>query len=279
MTSQTPPTQQPSEALSPADTTDDYSLADYRPDSTIRWGLPQFFVGLAVFVVIIAAMNLLALALPRGAQGPLLFVAVLVGYGALFGTALLAAKRRGIGSLARDFGLRFRPIDLLIGLGIGLAAKIVGVIVAVPLVGLSGGTPTSNVPLQDDLVWIVLNTVVATTLVAPIVEELFFRGLLLRAVRNGILRGRATHPRTEPPSPSRVRSALLGSVLISSAAFMLVHLYQAPDLATLLVLGSSTLLLGLANAALATRTGRLGPGIVAHIVFNGLALLGLLAIS
>jgi membrane protease YdiL (CAAX protease family) len=267
MTSQTPPTQQPSEALSPADTTDDYSLADYRPDSTIRWGLPQFFVGLAVFVVIIAAMNLLALALPRGAQGPLLFVAVLVGYGALFG------------SLARDFGLRFRPIDLLIGLGIGLAAKIVGVIVAVPLVGLSGGTPTSNVPLQNDLVWIVLNTVVATTLVAPIVEELFFRGLLLRAVRNGILRGRATHPRTEPPSPSRVRSALLGSVLISSAAFMLVHLYQAPDLATLFVLGSSTLILGLVNAVLATRTGRLGPGIVAHAVFNGLALLGLLAIS
>jgi hypothetical protein len=38
----------------------------------------------------------------------------------------------------------------------------------------------------------------------------------------------------------RVRRALLGSVLISSVAFMLVHLYQTPDLTTLVVLGSAT---------------------------------------
>jgi membrane protease YdiL (CAAX protease family) len=279
MTSQMPPTPPPGTAHSPAEASADYSSADYRPGSAVRWGLPQFFIGLVAFVAVVVAVNLLALALPRDAQGPLLFAAVLAGYGALFGTALLASKRRGTGSLARDFGLSFRPVDLAIGLGVGLAAKIVGVLVAIPLVGLSGGTPTSNVPLQNDFLWTVLNTVIATTLVAPVVEELFFRGMLLRAIRNGILRGPAAHPRNEPPSPSLVRSALLGSVLISSAAFMLVHLYQALDLPTLLVLGSSTLILGLANAVLATRTGRLGPGIVAHIVFNGVALLGLLALS
>ena len=102
---------------------------------------------------------------------------------------------------------------------------------------------------------------------------------LLRAIRNGVLRGRASHPRTAPPSAARARGALLASILISSVAFMAMHLYQAPDLTTLLVLGTSTLVLGLANAALATRTGRLGPGIVAHMVFNGVALLGFFATS
>jgi membrane protease YdiL (CAAX protease family) len=271
-----PPTP-PSAAHFPADAAQDYSSADYRPGPAIRWGLPQFAIGLGAFVVIIVAVNVLALFLPTDAQGPLLFAAVLAGYGALFVTTLLASRRRGTGSLGRDFGLRFRPVDLAIGLGVGIAAKIAGAVVAVPLVGLTGGVPTSNVPAQNDLVWIVLNTVVATTLVAPVVEELFFRGLLLRAIRNGLLRGRAAHPRADPPDARRVRRALLGSVLISSAVFMLVHLYQAPDLTTLLVLGSSTLLLGLANAVLATRTGRLGPGIVAHMVFNGVTVLGFLA--
>lgn len=276
MTNRTPPTPQ-SAAYSPADETEDYSSAGYSPEPSIRWGMPQFAIGLAAFVAIIVAVNVLALFLPLDAQGPLLFAAVLAGYGALFITMLLASHRRGSGSLARDFGLRFRPVDLAVGIGAGIAAKIAGVIVSIPLVGLTGGVPTSNVPAQNDLVWIVLNTVVATTLVAPVVEELFFRGLLLRSIRNGILRGRASHPRTDPPDARRVRRALLGSVLISSAVFMLVHLYQAPDLTTLLVLGSSTLLLGLANAVLATRTGRLGPGIVAHVVFNGVAVLGFLA--
>lgn len=276
MTNPTPPSPQ-SAAHSPADEPEDYSSAGYSPGPSIRWGLPQFAIGLAAFVAIIVAVNVLALFLQPDAQGPLLFAAVLAGYGALFVTVLLASRRRGTGSLARDFGLRFRPVDLAIGIGVGIGAEIAGVIVAIPLVGLTGGVPTSNVPAQNDLVWIVLNTVMATTLVAPVVEELFFRGLLLRAIRNGILRGRASHPRTDPPDSRRVRRALLGSVLISSAVFMLVHLYQAPDLTTLLVLGSSTVLLGLANAVLATRTGRLGPGIVAHMVFNGVAVLGFLA--
>jgi membrane protease YdiL (CAAX protease family) len=279
MTHPTPPTHPQNEAHSPADGADDYSSIEYKPDPTTRWGLPQFAIGLGAFVALIVAVNVLALFLPREAQGPLLFAAVIVAYGALFATALVASRRRGSGSLARDFGLRLRPVDLAIGLGVGLGAKIAGVIVAIPLVGLTGGVPTSNIPVQDDLVWIVLNTVIATTLVAPIVEELFFRGLLLRAIRNGVLRGRASHPRADAPSPARVRSALVTSVLVSSAAFMIVHLYQAPDVTTLLVLGSSTLLLGLANAVLATRTGRLGPGIVAHMVFNGVALLGFFALA
>lgn len=281
MTHQTPPIPltPPSGAHSPAEAADDYSSIGYRPDAAIRWGLPQFAIGIGLFVAILIVVNALALFVPRAAQSPLLFAAVLAGYGALFLSALHAARSRGTGSLARDFGLRFRPVDLATGLGVGIAAKIVGVIIAIPLVGLTGGVPTSNVPVQSDLVWIVLNTVVATTLVAPLVEELFFRGLLLRAIRNGVLRGRASHPRTAPPSAARARSALLASILISSVAFMAMHLYQAPDLTTLLVLGTSTLVLGLANAALATRTGRLGPGIVAHMVFNGVALLGFFATS
>ncbi|KQP54745.1 CPBP family intramembrane glutamic endopeptidase [Agreia sp. Leaf283] len=283
MTQQTPPTPPP-DAPSPAEdplerASVDYSTADYFPSPVIRWGLPQFAIGLLAFVVMVVAVNVVSLFVPLEAQGFLLFAAVILGYGALFATVLVASRRHGTGSLARDFGLRIAPVDLAIGLGVGVAAKIAGVVVAVPLVSMTGGAPTSNVPVENDVVWIVLNTVVATTLVAPVVEELFFRGLLLRAIRNGVLRGRASRPRTTRPSAARIRAALVGSIVASSVLFMAIHLYQAPDVTTLLVLGSSTLLLGLANAVLATRTGRLGPGIVAHAVFNGVALLGLLAVS
>ncbi|SKB01677.1 hypothetical protein SAMN06295879_3306 [Agreia bicolorata] len=272
MTNSTPPTP-PIAAHSPADASDDYSSIEYRPSAAIQWGLPQFGMGIGAFIAIVIAVNALSPFLPRDAQSPLLFAAVLVGYGALFLTTLHAARSRGTGSLAHDFGLRFRAADLAIGLRVGIAVKVVGVIIAIPLVGLTGGVPISNVPVQSDLIWTILNTVIATTLVAPVVEELFFRGLLLRAIRNGILRGRTSQPRTASPSSARKRGALLASVLISSAAFMAMHLYQAPNVATLVALGISTFLLGLANAALATRTGRLGPSIVAHMVFNGLALL------
>jgi membrane protease YdiL (CAAX protease family) len=77
---------------------------------------------------------------------------------------------------------------------------------------------------------------------APLVEELFFRGLLFRA-----LLGRA-------PVPVPV------AVVVSALLFALAH-FEAVQFAGLAVFG-------VVLALLAWRTGRLMPGIGAHAAFN-----------
>ena len=82
---------------------------------------------------------------------------------------------------------------------------------------------------------------------APLVEELFFRGLLLRSLAR--------------------RFGPVVATLGSAVAFGLAH-FELLQLAALI-------LFGLVLALLAERTGRLGPGIVAHATFNAATVLTL----
>jgi membrane protease YdiL (CAAX protease family) len=79
--------------------------------------------------------------------------------------------------------------------------------------------------------------------VAPVVEELFFRGLVLRSLER------------------RVGTAW--AVVGSAVAFGLAHfeLLQLPALVGV----------GVVCGVLAVRTGRLGPGIFVHAAFNAVA--------
>jgi membrane protease YdiL (CAAX protease family) len=87
---------------------------------------------------------------------------------------------------------------------------------------------------------------------APLVEELFFRGLLLRSLRR--------------------RMPDWAAVALSAVAFGIAHGSALPVDAVLLVMISLTAF-GAILAVLALRTGRLGPGIVTHAVFNLFTLL------
>ena len=84
---------------------------------------------------------------------------------------------------------------------------------------------------------------------APVIEELFFRGLLLRALK--------------------ARIGSVGAVIASGVLFGLAHFepLQLPVLA----------LFGVVLGMVALRTGRLGPGICAHAAFNSLAVYSLLS--
>jgi membrane protease YdiL (CAAX protease family) len=53
--------------------------------------------------------------------------------------------------------------------------------------------------------------------------------------------------------------------------FMALHLYQSTEPALLFVLGLATLTLGVLNAVIVYVTQRLGPAIVAHMVYNGIS--------
>lgn len=166
------------------------------------------------------------------------------------GVPVLASRHRGSGSLATDFGLWARWPDAA-----GLVAGAVCQLLALPalyflvqrLTGdLDVSRPARELADRVDGAALVL-VALAVTFAAPVVEELFYRGLMLRAAARRF-------------GPS-------WAVIGTSAVFGLSHfqLVQFPGLFGF----------GVVLALLAVRTGRLGASIAAHIAFNGVAVVGL----
>ncbi|QEO09522.1 CPBP family intramembrane glutamic endopeptidase [Protaetiibacter larvae] len=166
-----------------------------------------------------------------------------------------AGRRYGTGSARTDTGLRLRVIDLGIGLLAGLVLRLLAEWIAPSSTGapaLDGTTAPALPPVPELLV-----LVVGGVLVAPLVEELFFRGLLQRSA-SGLVRGG--------------RSArIIVAVLVSTPLFVLLHLALAAPAnwgGVAVVTGIS----GLGFGLLAAITRRLGAAILAHGVFNALGL-------
>lgn len=247
-------------------------LPGYRPDERMRWGLWDATIAILVFMGLVLAGALLVALTPLGDladQAPEAadLVAAVVAYGALVALVVRASRRKGLGSLSRDFGLRLRLVDLGLGLALGVAVKIASVLLTAVVIAGSGHAPaTGNLVVSDDTLWVVLNAVLIAVIVAPIAEELLFRGLVLRAVYNTVARWRG-HP--QPPDLVTQARASALAILVSAAAFTLLHLYQSSDPVLLTILGLSTMVLGLVNGYVTLRTGRMGAAIVAHVVFNG----------
>ena len=249
----------------------------YSPPAGVRWGLRQAVAGLALFAAVIAVASVLVAIGAVEGSDVAQFVLSLFGYGVLVGVAVYSSRRLGLGSLAKDFWLRLRPVDLAIGLGIGLLAKILSVVwgaVAIAMFGLP--EQQSNLVLSTDTFWLVMNGVVVVAIVAPIVEELYLRGLVMQAVRNAVLRrGGREQPASEPVQ----RTAVLVSIALSALVFMALHLYQSTDATLLTALALGTLTLGVVNGVIVYLTRRLGAAIVAHMVFNGTSVATLLLVG
>lgn len=145
-------------------------------------------------------------------------------------------------SVATGFGLSIRPIDLLWGIGVGLLLRVAAILIEITVYGRAAPAAT----LDDG--WLLFTAVLPPTVIAPVVEELFFRGLLLRTLER--LAGRDT------------------VVAVSSTAFAARHLLTATTLAQLLVVGLSTFAFGVAAGALAVVTRRIGGAIIAHVALN-----------
>ncbi len=163
----------------------------------------------------------------------------------------LASQRAGSGSMVADYGLRFRPIDV-VGLGIGVLCSLVLIrLVYLPLEALWPAT-FSQTKLNEnaqDLVdsaggsaWVVVAVVVVG---APLMEELFYRGLLQRSLA------------------SRYSEGLV--VVGVAALFALVH-FRPIEIPGLFVIG-------LVFGFVALRTGRLGMAIMIHAGFNATGIL------
>lgn len=176
------------------------------------------------------------------------------------GTALFAASQqigdRAAYAFRRVYGLAIRPLDVPLGIAVGLAGQFLLVPVlelpllpfvphlfkrlSAPALSLTAGESGFRLAVLGVLI----------CLGSPLVEEIFFRGLLFRGLL-GATRDRAGWP---------AGRAVIFSALVSGVIFGLVH-FEALQLIALC--GFGTVL-----AVLAARTGRLGPGIIAHMTFN-----------
>lgn len=218
-----------------------------------KWGIGDAIAGFLIGNTLVV----LAVGIWVGVSGKteLGFGAIALGQVALWtgllGAPLWASRRKGTGRLATDFGLVVRARDAVSGIPTGIAAQIV----LVPLVYLPFrsfvDTKKLDAPARDladkahGLSFLVLAIVLVVG--APIVEELFFRGLLMRAIARRFGDG----------------WALAGS----SVGFGLAHLegLQFPALVAV----------GVVFGVLAQRSGRLGPPIWAHAAFNGVVVVAL----
>lgn len=189
------------------------------------------------------------------ATDPVIVVAGLLGlWVGLLGAPLWATYRKGAHSLAIDFWFRFNWVhDIPLGIGLALVLRVVETGIAtlaealgVPVSEMSNGQFMSDQTLAATLV---LGLFVAVG--APIVEELFFRGLALQAF-------------------SRRFGPAIG-VVVSSLLFGLMHLqgFTAGSAVIVTVTG----LLGAAFAIVTLKAGRLGPAVIGHVAFNGSAVL------
>ena len=174
----------------------------------------------------------------------------------MVGAAVVASHRKGAGTLAEDFGLKGKWSDIGLGLVVALGVQLLVLPAIAYLLRPLLGEPEVSGPVQELLdksqglafAGLILSVAVG----APIVEELFFRGLLLRSLQR--------------------RVPDWAAVVVSAVAFGIAHGSALPVDAVLLVMISLTVF-GAILAVLAIRTGRLGPSIVTHAVFNLFTLL------
>jgi uncharacterized protein len=228
----------------------------------VRWGMGEALAGNAtilvasVFVVTTVVVLLGEDAVGDGGIGMIVLLQVPVWLG-LLGAPLFATYAKGRGSLAADFGLRMRWTDIPLGVIVGIGGQFVlGALITIAYdllgidvdrVGESAEALTEAAQGPVGVVLLVLVVVVA----APVLEELFYRGLWLRSAERRLGR----------PAAVALTSLLFGAIHF--------QLYDFPALVGV----------GLLFAVLTVWSGRLGPAIWAHVAFNATTVVSLLALS
>ncbi|HYN73098.1 MAG TPA: type II CAAX endopeptidase family protein [Nakamurella sp.] len=238
------------------------------------WTFVDVLAGLGLLLILTVVISAgVAVTGDRPDRSVLALLSLMATWIALVATSWWACRRHGTGSPVRDLGLSFRWPDLWIGVLAGLGLRIGVMIIAVIAASITRyqGGASSNLPVELTAgTGMLIITAVAVTLLAPLVEELFFRGLLLRSALESLNR-RAYRPRLANPI-TRIHIA----VLTSAALFAVIHLSEADSAFSATVLFLSLSLVGWVNARLTLWSNRLGPAIVSHAVFNGTALILLL---
>jgi uncharacterized protein len=229
------------------------SLREERHPPATPQGIGVAVVGFACGVGLsLAGLTVLADAGNPGGRAVELLVGSLGLWLGLGSACVYVSRRRGTGSLRRDFDLRFRWRDL----GFGLAGSVVARLLAIAAVALIPlPLPTRRIGESERVVFedavdtgVGLAVLILVTCVgAPLFEELFFRGLV---------QGRL-----------ETRLGVASGIALTSLLFGAAHLiaWQGPwTLAYAWAVAASGVVLGLMRHV----SGRLGAPMAAHALFN-----------
>jgi membrane protease YdiL (CAAX protease family) len=220
--------------------------SERRPSIPARaawWGL----AGVAIGGVASVTLQAVASVLFPGSRAATLLLGEVGLWGAFTWTCVLVSRRYGTGRLSGDFGLEFKPSDVLAGLVAFGAALFVAAFVG----GLFAhtryhGSNTEILTGQKGSTTAIVVVAFIAAVGAPIFEELFFRGFLRTALA------------------SRLGS---GAILIQALLFGLAH-YQTglgwQNVSVVVAISG----LGIVFGYTAHRTGRLAAGMIAHGLFN-----------
>jgi uncharacterized protein len=180
-------------------------------------------------------------------------ISVAVGYGPSVWWCGYASRRWGTGRTGADIGLRFRwsdagwgPVAWLAAVGCEVVVIIVIELTGIPLVGNTEGLGE----LDLDRTY-VISLLVSAVVAAPLVEEMVFRGLILRGLRS--------------------RLGAVAAVAGQGLLFGFAHVDPwrgRGNVGLVLVLAAVGVALG--GAAYLLR--RIGPTIIAHAIFNGVVM-------
>lgn len=217
---------------------------------TARWGIPDAVVALALYAVLsLGSFWVLGGLLGLG-DGPTVVGSLVLGQAALALYPMWVVRRKGRG-VRQDLALSITWLDVGIGVLAAVAAVFLTLlyVLAALVVGVTPTAAAAEVATGVHGPWLIA-LAISFAVVGPIAEELSFRGLWWGALRK------------------RGASALVAT-LVSGIVFGLGHL--EPTRAILLVL------IGWLLGGLRWWTGRLGAGIVAHMVINGLATAAIVA--
>jgi membrane protease YdiL (CAAX protease family) len=224
--------------------------------SPVRWGIGDVLI--AWFVGIVGAtIAVVPFSTGNGEVPVAAHVASLIGQSvAILAFLELIARRKGRGGLRTDFGLALHARDAgwaLVGLGVSLGLGLL----LLPITQLAGDDSGQQVvkEFQRSQGAARILFAIGVVVLAPIVEELVYRGLLLRS----LLR----------------RMSPAWAVFVSGVVFGLAHVILDPGAYVAL---PALAAMGVISAVLAVRSGDLSRSIFFHAGFNLLTTIEILAV-
>ena len=217
--------------------------------------IPVAIGAIAVLTASLIASKLLLDALV-GLEWPVaVYVALLtaVGYGPSIAWCIYASRRWGSGHLARDAGLTPKWADLgwapVIWLStLGVQAAVIAIITAIDI-PISSNTDGVT-ELQAARTYVVA-IVIAAVIAAPLVEEIVFRGVVMRALLS--------------------KMAVAPTLAIQGVLFGLAHVDPVRGVGNVGLVIVLTAV-GCSFGAAAYWLRRIGPTVLAHAIYNGVVL-------
>lgn len=239
-------------------------------DRRARFTIPDFLIvfGLGIAGGLVASFGVAAATGELKPSAAATFGIIFPGQVAATLLGLLRVRaKRGYPSLRAAFGLSFLARDLRwiflgVGLNIGLILLFIPIVKLIEAKEPAQGIVQLMTGVANPLTIVLAG--VALLVLAPLTEEMTYRGLLLRLVRQ--------------------RAGKNTAIVVSAVVFGLIHLLGITDFSAetfrtaLVVAVPQFTVVGVVLALLTVRHERLGPAMATHAGYNALSFVALLVV-